>query len=142
MKVFAQPLATVPTRNFETDAGLDLYSRDDDFLLCPGESHTFDTGIHIRLPKGKYGLVLSRSGLNMKHGIVAAGDGVIDQNYTGSIGVKLYNLGEESYKFKRGDRIAQLVIMDYYAPEIEVVDSLEDLGETDRSTQGFGSSGR
>ena len=142
MRVFLDSKATAPTRNFETDAGLDLYSRDDDFLLMPGESHTFDTGLHISLPQGTFGLVLSRSGLNMRHGIVAAGDGVIDQNFRGSIGVKLYNMGEESYRFRRGDRIAQLVIISCHTPAIEVVDSLEDLGETDRAQLGFGSSGR
>lgn len=142
MRVYLDSGATAPTRNFETDAGLDLYSRDDDFLLMPGESHTFDTGVHIQLPQGTYGLILSRSGLNMKHGIVAAGDGCIDESYRGSIGVKLYNLGEESYKFKRGDRVAQLVIMSCHTPKVEVVSDLADLGETDRQQAGYGSSGR
>lgn len=139
LKVKLEDYALEPVRAHSTDAGLDLFSRDNDFCLWPGQSHFFDTGVHIQFPEGTYGLILSRSGLNMKHGIVAAGNGVIDQDYRGSIGVKLYNLGREGYTFKRGDRIAQLVIMDCYTPEIELVDCLD---ETDRNESGYGSTGR
>ena len=127
-----------PVRAHKTDAGLDLKSRDDDFWLWPGHSHVFDTGVHIEFPHGYYGKVESKSGLNVNESIVSLG-GVIDEGYTGSIAVKLYNLGNQGHFFQKGDKIAQLVIQGYIAPEIEFVTELED---TDRGENGFGSTGR
>lgn len=141
MKVFLEEDAFAPTRAHQTDAGLDLRSRDGDFWLFPGQSYVFDTGVHIRLPKGTFGKIESKSGLNVNASVVSCG-GVIDEGYIGSITVKLYNLGHESYHFKYGDKIAQLVIQPYLAPVLEEVDDLWKLGETDRGENGFGSSGR
>ena len=106
--------------------------------IWPGSSATIDTGVHIELPRGYYGKVESRSGLNVNHDIVSCG-GVIDEGYTGSIVVKLYNLGNEAHIFDPGDKVAQLVIQPYIAPEIEYVETLT---ETDRGDAGFGSTGR
>ena len=141
MKVFLEEDAFAPTRAHQTDAGLDLRSRDGDFWLFPGQSYVFDTGVHIRLPKGTFGKIESKSGLNVSASVVSCG-GVIDEGYVGSIAVKLYNFGHESYHFQRGDKIAQLVIMPYLAPEIEPVEDLRELGHSDRGLAGFGSSGR
>ena len=85
------------------------------------------------------GLVFSRSGLHFEHDIVAAGNGVIDETYRGSIGAKVYNMGKESYHFQRGERVAQLVIVEAKKPKLEAVDSLD---QTDRGDNGFGSTGR
>ena len=141
MKVFLEEDAFMPTRAHQTDAGLDLRSRDGDFWLFPGQSYVFDTGVHIGLPKGTFGKIESKSGLNVSASVVSCG-GVIDEGYVGSIAVKLYNFGHESYHFQRGDKIAQLVIMPYLAPEIEPVEDLRELGHSDRGSAGFGSSGR
>ena len=141
MKVVLEEWAIKPTRAHQTDAGLDLRSRDGDFWLFPGQSYVFDTGVHIRLPKGTFGKIESKSGLNVNASVVSCG-GVIDEGYVGSIAVKLYNFGHESYHFQRGDKIAQLVIMPYLAPEIEPVEDLRELGHSDRGSAGFGSSGR
>ena len=138
MKIMLEETDYMPVRAHPTDAGLDLLSRDDDFWLWPGSSHTFDTGVHIQFPERTYGKVESKSGLNVHASIVSCG-GVIDENYRGSIAVKLYNFGREAYYFQKGDKVAQLVIMPYLAPALEVVDSLED---TDRGDSGFGSTGR
>ena len=137
MKIKLDNGAYMPTRAHETDAGLDLYCREDK-MLWQGQSVTFDTGVHIELPKGYFGKIESKSGLNVNHGVVSLG-GVIDEGYTGSIVVKLYDLGSESYRFHRGEKIAQLIIQPYLAPELELVDELE---ETDRGNAGFGSTGR
>lgn len=137
MKVMLDKGAVMPTRAHETDAGLDLYCREKKKLWAR-QSVVFDTGVHIELPHGFYGKIESKSGLNIKHGVVSLG-GVIDEGYTGSIVVKLYNCGTESYNFERGDKIAQLIIQPYLAPEMELVKQLE---ETDRGEAGFGSSGR
>lgn len=129
-----------PVRAHEDDAGLDLRSRDAVAIPARGGA-VIDTGVHIQLPSGYYGKIESKSGLNVKHGIVACG-GVIDESYRGSIVVKLYNLTDKDYLVFPGDKVAQLVIMPYIAPPIEYVESLSELGETERGANGFGSTGR
>lgn len=137
MKIMLEPTAFMPIRAHETDAGLDLRSRWHTLIPAHGSAE-FDTGVHIELPHGWYGKIESKSGLNVKYDVVSCG-GVIDEGYTGSIVVKLYNMSpDEDYVVKAGDKVAQLVIMQYLAPELEVVD---ELSETDRGNNGFGSTG-
>lgn len=128
--------AKMPTRAHETDAGLDIYARESQIVPARG-SAKFDTGVHIELPKGTVGMLKSKSGLNVKHGITS--EGVIDVGYTGSIVAKLYNNSDEDYIVKAGDKITQLVILPILTPELELVDSLDD---TERGDNGFGSSGK
>ena len=137
MKVLLDEGAFLPERAHETDAGMDLRTRYA-VSIWPGHSVSFDTGVHVQLPHGTFGKVESKSGLNMNHSIVVCG-GVIDEGYTGSIVVKLYNFGDRVYRFKAGDKIAQLIVQPYLAPDLEVVDSLE---ATERGDNGFGSTGR
>lgn len=136
MKITLDMGAYIPTRAHKTDAGLDLYSPID-FIIPPGGSVTIDTGVHIQLPPDTVGLLKSKSGLNVNHGII--GEGVIDVGYTGAIRVKLYNLGRRRYKGKQGDKITQLLVLPCLFPSVEVV---ADLDETERGTNGFGSTGR
>ena len=153
MKVKINPGSYLPTRAHATDAGLDLYSMEDKTIPPVGSvdfdaktyapskmpcSATFDTGVHIAFDPGTYGKIESKSGLNAKHSVVSCG-GVIDEGYTGSIVVKLYNFGTSPYTVHKGDKIAQLVIMPYLAPEFELVSALDD---TDRGDNGFGSTGK
>ena len=153
MKVVLDEGATMPTRAYPTDAGLDLYSREEKVILPRYYSYTelgtgkikglpmgetFDTGVHVALPEGTYGRIEGRSGLNIKNDVVVCG-GTIDQNFTGSIRVKLYNLGSEPYIVHSGDRIAQLVILQCEHPVLEEVEALP---FTDRDTKGIGSSGK
>lgn len=128
--------AKMPTRAHETDAGLDIYAREDQ-IVPARESAIFDTGVHIELPVGTVGMLKSKSGLNVKYGITS--EGVIDVGYTGAIVVKLYNHSGVDYKVKAGDKISQLVIHPILTPTPYLVSSLE---ETDRGDNGFGSSGR
>lgn len=137
MKVKLDPGAFTPTRAHKTDAGLDLRTPKTR-VVPPNSSVVINTGIHIELPHGCYGKIESKSGLNVKHDIVSCG-GVIDEGYTGAIVVKLYNFGDEMYTFNEGDKVAQLIIQPYSAPDMELVDCLED---TERGDSGFGSSGR
>lgn len=137
MKIVLEENAVCPSRAHEQDAGLDLYSRET-IGMEPGQSAVFDTGVHMEFPHGYYGKIESKSGLNVKYGVVSCG-GVIDDGFTGSITVKLYNLSQEPYIVSAGDKIAQIVIMPYATPELEIVDKLED---TPRGTAGFGSTGR
>ena len=129
--------ARMPTRAHAQDAGLDLYSREDAVIL-PRKGCVFDTGVHIQLPPRHFGKIESKSGLNVNHDIVSCG-GVIDEGYTGSIRVKLYNMSDVGYMVHKGDKIAQLVIQLYATPPMKLVFDLE---ETERGDRGFGSSGR
>jgi dUTP pyrophosphatase len=128
--------AFVPTRAHEHDGGMDLYAMEDQ-IVPANESAIFDTGVHVQLPSGTAGLLVSKSGLNVKHGLTS--DGLIDEGYTGSIVVKLYNNSSSDYRVHRGDKISQLVILPIITPEVELVDELED---TERGTGGFGSTGK
>lgn len=136
MKIKLDPGAIMPTRAHETDAGLDLYSREEKVVPARGSAF-FDTGLHIELPPRTAGFVKSRSGLMSKHDIIT--DGVIDESYVGSIGVKLFNLSQTDYAVSIGDRIAQLVILPILQPSLLVVD---DLIDTERGAGGFGSTGK
>ena len=137
MKVKLLSGAKMPTRSHDGDAGLDLYARNS-ATIYPKESVVFDTGVCVELPHGTFGKIESRSGLNVKHGVVSCG-GVIDHGYTGSIVVKLYNLSDKPYHINAGDRIAQMIIQPYVQVDLEEV---YELGETDRGKAGIGSSGR
>jgi dUTP pyrophosphatase len=136
VKIALDENAIMPTRAHPTDAGLDLYSRDTKVVPAKG-SATFDTGLHIDLPPCTTGFLKSKSGLNVKHGII--NDGVIDYSYSGTIVVKLYNLSDTDYTVNAGDKISQLVILPIITPMLEVVDKLTEWG---RGNNGFGSSGR
>lgn len=136
MKIKLDAGATMPTRAYPTDAGLDIYARETQIVPAK-ESTIFDTGVHIELPIGTVGMLKSKSGLNVKHGITS--EGVIDVGYTGSIKVKLYNHSGYDYTVNKGDKISQLVILPIITPDLELVD---ELAEQDRGNNGFGSSGK
>lgn len=135
MKVKLDAWAYRPTRGHATDAGLDLRAEMDS-LIFPRSYAIFHTGVHVQLPTGYCGLLVSKSGLNVNHHIVSTG--LIDEGYTGEIVVKLYNHGDAPYEVHRGDKISQLVILPCFHEEIEFVDELE---TTERGDNGFGSTG-
>lgn len=136
MKVKLDPGAFLPTRAHDADAGYDLRSPAAYTLRCL-DSVVIDTGVHVQIPLGFVGMLKSKSGLNVLHDIV--GEGVIDSGYTGSIRVKLYNNGMNDYAIACGDKISQLVILPIITPDLELVNNLD---ETERGSNGFGSSGR
>ncbi len=129
----------LPHRAHADDAGLDLSSAE--ALVIPaGGRALIDTGLALALPPGTVGLVCPRSGLAAKHGVtVLNGPGIVDAGYRGPIKVALYNTDPtEDFALHVGDRIAQLVVVPFLAP---VLQEVEDLEETSRSSAGFGSSG-
>ena len=129
----------LPENAYVGDGAVDLRSSAD-LSLKPFERAVVPTGIAIELPTGFAALVVPRSGLAIKHGItVVNAPGLIDSNYRGEIGVILANTDpRETFEIKRGDRIAQLMIISVEQPEFKVVDVLS---ATDRGDGGFGSSG-
>jgi dUTP pyrophosphatase len=125
--------AYLPDRAHATDAGADLKTPRD-VHIPPHGSAVIDTGVHVELPHGYAGFLKSKSGLNVKHGIVS--EGVIDEGYTGSIVAKLYNHGGENVHLARGTKVTQLVVMPVEYVGFEQVDEISG-GE--RGDAGFGS---
>ena len=121
------------------DAGADIVSRID-ITLAPGERALVPTGIAIALPDGYVALVHPRSGLAIKHGVTMVNSpGTVDAGYRGELQIILINHDRsESISFKRGDRIAQLVIQQVERAEFVEVSDLPGSG---RGTGGFGSTG-
>jgi dUTP pyrophosphatase len=128
--------ATCPVRATEKSAGYDLFSAYD-YEILPNSHGIVKTDISIQMPTNCYGRVAPRSGLSVKFG-VQTGAGVIDADYTGNIGVVLFNHGTANFVIKRGDRIAQLILECIKTPEVVVV---REIHETARGEGGFGSTG-
>lgn len=137
MKVKLDKGAIAPKRIHSTDAGLDLFAREDGIVKANGHA-IFPTGVHIQLPHGTCGLLVSKSGLNVKCNLTSTG--LIDEGYTGEICVKLYNHGNHDYYVQAGDKISQLVILPCLYSDVEIVDELD--GNTERGNNGFGSTGK
>lgn len=136
MKIKLDKGAFIPVRAHGTDAGADLRSPIDTIIPARG-SRVIDTGVHIQLPHGYVGMLKSKSGLNVKHGITS--EGVIDEGFTGAIKVKLYNHSDYPYAFARGEKITQLVIMPCAYVGFELADDFDD---SERGSDGFGSTGK
>lgn len=131
--------ATVPTRAYPGDAGLDLYALEE-ATLAPGERASLRTGIAVEIPEGHAGLVLPRSGLAVRHGIALVNaPGLIDAGYRGELQVLLLNTDRHApFAVAAGERIAQLVLVRVNTPEVVEVDAL---ALSERGAGGFGSSG-
>lgn len=137
--------AFMPKRSHATDAGYDLFSPSD-CIVQPGSNYLVKTGIAVRLPKSPveglnvYGRIAERSGLALKK-LINIGGGVIDSNYTGDLGVIVFNNGQEPFVISKGDKIAQLIVEVCILPVAEEVHDISG-SETERGAVGFGSTGR
>lgn len=132
----------IPERKTEGAAAYDLVANiPSNFVLFKaGETHIIPTGVHIEIPKGKCGLLLLRSSLATSTTLeMANGVGLIDSDYRGEIKVPLRNTSfSKRATINKGDRIAQLLIVDFYAPTLV---QTKELGKTERNEGGFGSTG-
>ena len=135
MKVMLEPDAYKPERAYSTDAGLDIKAMHDGIVRAK-QSATFHTGIHIQLPDGTMGDIRPKSGLMFKHDLLTFG--TVDMGYSSEIMVHMFNLSDNDYLVRRGDKIAQLVVADIRIEDVEIVDYIEG-GE--RQHNGFGSTG-
>ncbi len=127
--------AVLPKKNNPTDAGYDLSSVAD-YVIPPFKSALIETGIGITVPQGTYGRIAPRSGLSTKNLFVNAG--VVDEGYTNSIKVILYNGSDNEYVVFRNDRVAQLILEKICHADVVEVD---ELNVSERGVKGFGSSG-
>jgi dUTP pyrophosphatase len=130
------PDAKLPQYSHKGDAGLDLFSSAD-CVLKKGEVKPIPTGIKMAIPGGHVGLVWDKSGISLKR--VHRLAGVIDSGYRGEVQVVMANLGGESFEVKKGMKIAQLLVQP--VQEVKVIET-EDLEETSRGENGFGSTGK
>jgi dUTP pyrophosphatase len=134
---------TLPLPAHATDgsAGVDLRAcLDDPLVIAPGQTELIPTGIaiHIEDP-GLAAMILPRSGLGHKHGIVLGNlVGLIDSDYQGQLYVSCWNRGSEDYTLEPGLRLAQMVIVPVVRAEFEVV---EEFGASERGAGGFGHTG-
>ena len=128
--------AKLPTYGHHGDAGLDIFSSVDD-LLGVKEVKPISTGIKIAIPAGYVGLVWDKSGISLKgvHRLA----GVIDSGYRGEVKIVMVNLGEKPFVVEKGMKIAQLLIQP--VAEVKVIES-DELDDTSRGENGFGSTGR
>jgi dUTP pyrophosphatase len=115
---------------------MDLYSLED-ILLEPKQGKVTRTGIALAIPHGHVGLVADRSSL-AKRGVKTAG-GVIDAGYRGEVHIVLWNIASEPIHLKKGERIAQLLILPIKSPAVRETTALD---ETTRGVRGFGSTGK
>jgi len=130
--------AQLPTQANPSDAGWDLYA-DENVELLPGDITLISTGISLEIPDGYVGLIWDRSSLGVKG--VHRHAGVIDAGYRGEVKVCLHNTKKSGSGFvvSKGDRIAQILFQE--VPLFKLVES-DDLAETTRGAEGFGSSGK
>ena len=128
--------ATLPTRAYPTDSGLDLYTAEA-ITLHQYTTNIIPTDIAIQLPPNTEAQVRPRSGVTSRTPLRVQ-LGTIDNSYTGNIGIIVDNIGDKTIELPKGYKLAQLVVAPVIYPDIELVD---ELNNTDRSENGFGSSG-
>lgn len=133
---------SIPTRAYSTDSGLDITAcLDKEVVIQPGERKLISTGIAIKLPDSTVpnetyeGTIRPRSGNAVKYGL-SCHFGTIDNSYIGEIKVLMYNFSDKPVTITPGMKIAQLVVQKVYLPEVLIV---YELGNTERSSNGFGS---
>lgn len=130
------PQAILPKYAHPGDVGLDLYSLED-YELQPGERKIFELGFALEFEEGYAAIVKDKGGPPNKFGLHTMG-GVFDAGYRGEYNVNLINLGKESHKIEKGDKIAQLVIYPVIIAELEEATELSD---SSRGVGRFGSTG-
>ncbi len=130
----------LPAYHSDLAAGLDVAAAiDGEITLAPGEIKVIPSGFSLTIPEGHEVQIRPRSGLAIKHGItVVNSPGTIDADYRGEVRIGLINLGGGPFVIRRGDRIAQMVMVPVSRVVIKVVDQLS---ETGRQDGGFGHTG-
>lgn len=132
--------AILPTKGSEKSAGYDLYACiENPILLNPHKTVMVGTGLSMELPDGTFGAIFPRSGISTKRGLAPANKvGVCDADYRGEYIIALHNHSDETQWINPGERIAQLIVMPYIDIAFEEND---ELSETERGDDGFGSTG-
>ncbi|MCD7952339.1 MAG: dUTP diphosphatase [Synergistaceae bacterium] len=139
VKVKAAEGVTLPAYATPGSSGMDIRANEA-AVIKAGERGCVGTGLYLEMPEGCEAQVRPRSGLALKHGVTVLNTpGTIDSDYRGEIRVILANFGKEDFKIEPGDRIAQMVFATVTQVELEAA---AELGDTERATGGFGSTGK
>lgn len=142
-KIGTDPNFPLPTRATEGSAGIDLRACiDTPITIKAGQTQLIGTGLSIYIADPNYaGLILPRSGLGHKHGIVLGNlVGLIDADYQGELMVSIWNRSDTDFVLNPAERMAQYVIVPVTRPDFEIVDEFSESSE--RGAGGFGHSGR
>ncbi|WP_201582534.1 dUTP diphosphatase [Psychrobacter jeotgali] len=142
-KVMQDEAFTLPTRATDGSAGIDLRACiDEPLTIKAGSTHLIGTGLAVYIQDPSYaGMILPRSGLGHKHGIVLGNlVGLIDADYQGELMVSIWNRSEEDFVLSPAERMAQYIVVPIARPEFEIVKDFSD--ESIRGAGGFGHSGR
>lgn len=133
----------MPSRADDGSAGMDLYAHlDNDYMrvIKPHTTEMISVGFAMETPNNTYGAIFARSGLSSKKGLRPANCvGVVDSSYRGEVFVALHNDTDKVQQIMNGDKIAQMIIMEY--PTVGIIET-DTLSQTERGTNGFGSSGQ
>lgn len=133
------PDAIIPTYAHSTDAGADICAIEDT-TIEPGETKIVKTGLAVAIPAGYEIQLRPRSGLSLKSPLrIANAPATIDSDYRGEIGIIVWNTDDIPYVIDKGTKIAQMVLAETPKIKWDVVESVDDLGETERGNGGFGS---
>lgn len=127
----------VPTYAHDGDAGLDLRAAES-VTVPAGGSALVRTGVRVEIPSGCVGLVFPRSGLGSRGITLRNAVGVIDSGYRGEVMAALWNTTGDEFECEKGDRICQMVVMPYVPCQVV---SVEELSDTERGSDGHGSTG-
>ncbi len=142
-KIGQDPNFPLPTRATDGSAGIDLRACiDAPITIKAGETKLIGTGLSIYIADPNYaGIILPRSGLGHKHGIVLGNlVGLIDADYQGELMVSVWNRSQTDFVLRPAERMAQYMVVPVVRPSFEIVDEFSDVSE--RGAGGFGSSGR
>jgi len=140
LKIKMQKLSDLPIPSYahKGDSGMDIYAAEE-YDLKPMERKLISTGLKLEIPPGYEGQVRPKSGLAINHGISHANAvGTIDSSYRGEIKVPLINLSDKTYRIEKGKKIGQLI---FAKVEEAIFEEVEELSNTTRNDQGFGSTG-
>jgi len=129
--------AVLPCKTYPTDAGNDL-TISESRVLAPNRATKLHTGCIVEIPTGYYGEIKPRSSTMFRHGIIVV-DGTIDSSYRGEIMISVYNPNSHEVHLEKGSKIAQLVVCPCLLCDFIQVD---DVSDTDRGENGFGSTGK
>ncbi len=129
--------AKLPKYAGENDAGMDLFALEET-KVQPGEIARIRSGVAMEIPEGYVGLCWDKSGLSMGYGIKVLA-GVIDSSFRGELVMAVINLGKEAYTFEKGHKVMQILIQK--VEHVEIVEA-DELSETKRGENGFGSTGK
>ena len=142
-KLLKDSAFSLPTRATDGSAGIDLRACiDEPLTIKAGTTHLIGTGLAVYIADPNYaGMILPRSGLGHKHGIVLGNlVGLIDADYQGELMVSIWNRSSDDFVLNPADRMAQYIVVPVARPDFEVVDEFSDTSA--RGAGGFGHSGR